>query len=94
MITDTLKIYCDKCSQELAIVKSDREIQLTEKSMMAVIGITTEGNISGSLTCLGCGYTRIINPIPLMDPMNYSPIIFEKGETFTSNRVAKLEDKK
>jgi len=84
----TEKIFCEKCGQELAIIKSDKEIQLTDKGMMAILGVTIEGKISGSLYCRNCGHTRIYNPPDLP----HTPIIFQANETFYSNRQVKLED--
>jgi len=91
-MTSEPKIICEKCGEHLATVESEHAIQLTIKGMLSVVGIDFNGKVSGSLTCLGCGYTRMYNPVDYHSVARLTPMIFEKGETFTSNRAMRLED--
>jgi len=58
------KVVCENCGQDLAFIESEKEIRLSDKAIIAVLGVTTDGEISGSLTCLNCGHVRVYNPSP------------------------------
>ena len=49
---------------------NDRELQLSEKAMMSIMGVTLEGKLCGRLTCLNCGEEQLYNPVYGMGPPN------------------------
>jgi len=74
------KVVCENCGQDLAFIESEKEIRLSDKAIIAVLGVTTDGEISGThllelWTCEG------LQPLPFP---------FEANQTFTSNRKATL----